>query len=385
MRLFDCIFNLAKSLIPHSVSGEQTMKMSNSSGSEVRFESFAIDIPTIEVIGYGAALTLSTIFTLLGNSLVCLAIWRFRNLRTSTNYFVCSLAVADLLVPPLRVVFIAISLFAGEWLFGRTWCEISSMCGVLLCGASILHLCVISIERLIAIKWPLKYTNIVTLRRVAFTLVYIWIQSAVLSIFPVFGLAEHKFNPVLVECEIDWLRRPTLTILLMVFYFFFPTSIMMVAYALIFKEVRRSTTRISGLETQRSTLKTRRKISFLFMLREIKAVKVLGVVIGVFFIMWMPYFVATMVRAFRGEASVPATLRRTVITLAYSNSCCNFVIYALMNTQLRRAFLRVLKGCTGSRRNLKGTVKITAAASNTSRRASQYKAESKSNVNGITN
>ena len=303
-----------------------------------------IAIPPIESIFYGIVLSLLSILTLLGNSLVCLAVWRFRNLRSLTNYLVCSLASADLLVPLLRVIYIDISVFSGEWVFGVTWCSISSMCGVLLCGASILHLCAISIERLIAIKWPLSYDMKVTPKRIVILLIYIWLQSFVLAIFPALGLAEHQFNPVMSECEINWLKHPTLTILLMLFYFFLPVTIMVVAYAIIFKEVRRNSRRISTIEYA-GAQRERNKFK-----REMKAAKTLAVVVGVFFIMWMPYFATTTIRAFRGDGSIPDALQRTVITLAYGNSCCNFVIYALMNSQLRNAFCQVLKGCSARTR-----------------------------------
>ena len=304
-----------------------------------RINNMLTTIPQIESILYGIALSLLSILTLLGNSLVCLAVWRFRNLRSLTNYLVCSLAGADLLVPLLRVIYINISVFSGEWLFGETWCSISSMCGVLLCGASILHLCAISIERLIAIKWPLSYDIKVTPKRIVISLIYIWLQSVVLAILPALGLAEHRFNPVMSECEIHWLKDPTLTILLIVFYFFIPVTIMIAAYAVIFKEVRRNSRRISTIEYA-GAKSARNKVK-----REMKAVKTLAVVVGVFFIMWMPYFVTTMIRAFKGDSAIPDAIQRTVITLAYGNSCCNFVIYALMNSQLRNAFYQVLKGC----------------------------------------
>ena len=298
-------------------------------------------IPQVESICFGVILSLLSIFTLLGNSLVCLAVWRFRNLRNLTNYLVCSLAAADLLVPILRIICLNISVYAGEWVFGKAWCHVSSMFGVLLCGASILHLCAISIERLIAIKWPLSYDLKVTPKRIVILLIYIWLQSLVLAIFPALGLAEHRFNPVMSECEINWLKHPTLTILLLVFYFFLPVTIMIVAYVIIFKEVRRNSRRISAIECAANQGASN------VLKREMKAVKTLAVVVGVFFIMWMPYFVTTTIRAFGGDSAIPGALQRTVITLAYGNSCCNFVIYALMNSQLRNAFCQVLSGCRG--------------------------------------
>ncbi|PFX24435.1 D(2) dopamine receptor-like [Stylophora pistillata] len=302
------------------------------------------EIPSEELICFGIILSALSILTLLGNSLVCLAVWRLRNLRSLTNYLVCSLAYADFLVPILRVIYINISVYAGKWVFGITWCYISSMCGVLLCSASILHLCAISIERLIAIKWPLSYDAKVTPKRIVIVLIYIWVQSLVFSIFPTFGLAEHRFNPVLAECEINWLKKPALTVLLLVFYFFLPVTVMLIAYAIIYKEVRRNSRRISALESAGNQGSRSNVLK-----REMKAVKTLAVVVGMFFIMWMPYFVTTTIRAFRGDDAIPGALQRTVITLAYGNSCCNFVIYALMNAQLRNAFYRILKECCGTR------------------------------------
>ncbi|EDO43539.1 predicted protein, partial [Nematostella vectensis] len=280
-------------------------------------------------------LCLLALLTLFGNSLVCIVLWRFRNLRSLTNYFVCSLAVADLLVPLLRVIYLAMTTLTGDWLFGTTWCKVSSICGILLCGSSILHLSVISIERLVAIKWPLHYERIVTINRVVAILTYIWVQSFVLALIPVLPvhIADQTFSPHLGECEINWGKNPILMILLVVFYFFLPVTIMVAAYACIFQEVRKSTRRIKTLSTSAASSPFR---------KDLKAVKTLGVVIGVFFIMWLPYFVTTTIRAFRGQDSVPYWWQRLGLVLAYGNSCCNFVIYALMNQNFRVAFLQVL-------------------------------------------
>ena len=315
--------------------------LSNNSSSNL-VHSYAVSIGKVETICYEMVLILLMTLTLFGNSLVCLACWRFRNLRSLTNYFVCSLSIADFLVPVLRVVYIIISLFVGKWVFGTVWCRASSMCGVLLCGASILHLSAISVERLIAIRWPLTYSSKITPRRTVCILVYIWVQSITLSLLPMTGLAEHRFNPHIVECEINWMQQPTLTILLMVFYFFLPMTIMLVAYVLIFKEVRRNTRRLSSIEPSGSHSSRNSKAKSVFK-KELKAVKILAVVIGVFFIMWMPYFVTTTIRGFSNDSAISPTVQRTVITLAYANSCCNFVIYACMNVQFRMAFLQLIK------------------------------------------
>ena len=307
---------------------------------------FSLRIPKAEIWLFGCTLSLLIVLIILGNTLIWIVFWRFRNLRNLTNYFVCSLAVADILVPVLRVIYIVISIFKERWIFGLTWCEVSSMCGVFLCGSSILHLCAISIERLIAIKWPLSYNTKVTSIRVFIVLSYIWLQSSLLSIIPILpvDIAKHRFNRHTAECEIDWHANPKLTILLFFFYFLVPISIMIVAYATMFKEARRNTRRVQTFH-----LRVNRKSTFSVFKKEVKAVKTLAVVIGVFFVMWMPFFVITTIRAFKPESYVTGWLQRLVMTLAYSNSACNFVIYALMNFHYRSALVQVLAGRTKGR------------------------------------
>lgn len=50
-----------------------------------------------------------------GNILVCMAIWRERRLQTATNYFLLSLALADLLVCTLVMPFGIVYEFFGKY------------------------------------------------------------------------------------------------------------------------------------------------------------------------------------------------------------------------------------------------------------------------------
>uniref|UniRef100_A0A182JSL4 G-protein coupled receptors family 1 profile domain-containing protein n=1 Tax=Anopheles christyi TaxID=43041 RepID=A0A182JSL4_9DIPT len=87
------------------------------------------------------------VVTVIGNTLVILSVITTRRLRTVTNCFVMSLAVADWLVgifvmPPAVAVHLM-----GSWQLGWILCDIWISLDVLLCTASILSLCAISIDR----------------------------------------------------------------------------------------------------------------------------------------------------------------------------------------------------------------------------------------------
>lgn len=89
------------------------------------------------------------------------------NGRVITNYFVVSLAMADMLVALCAMSFNASVEFAGKWLFGTFVCDLWNSFDVYFSTTSILHLCCISVDRYYAIVQPLDYPLIMTYSRVS--------------------------------------------------------------------------------------------------------------------------------------------------------------------------------------------------------------------------
>ena len=85
--------------------------------------------------------------TILGNVLVCTAVAIVRKLRTPSNLLIVSLAVSDLLVALLVMPFAAMYEVMGRWMLGDPFCDAWTSLDVMLCTASILNLCVISVDR----------------------------------------------------------------------------------------------------------------------------------------------------------------------------------------------------------------------------------------------
>lgn len=81
---------------------------------------------------------------LFGNLLVMVSVMRHRKLRVITNYFVVSLALADMLVAIWAMCFNAsVELTGGRWLFGYFMCDVWNSLDVYFSTVSILHLCCI--------------------------------------------------------------------------------------------------------------------------------------------------------------------------------------------------------------------------------------------------
>lgn len=67
--------------------------------------------------------------------------------KKKTNYFIVSLAFADLLVAVVVMPFAAIELTTGHWRYGQVFCLVRTSLDVQLTTASILHLCCIALDR----------------------------------------------------------------------------------------------------------------------------------------------------------------------------------------------------------------------------------------------
>ena len=93
-------------------------------------------------------LLLISAVTFLGNLMVIVAVICYRQLHTPTNFLILSLAGSDTLMGSLVMPFGAVAEgMDGKWVFGKRWCEGWISMDVLCSTASILNLCIISLER----------------------------------------------------------------------------------------------------------------------------------------------------------------------------------------------------------------------------------------------
>ncbi|CAH8562506.1 unnamed protein product [Heterobilharzia americana] len=149
------------------------------------------------------------IVTIGGNLLVLVAISTKHKLRKNvTNCLIASLAAADLVLGAIVMPFAVIDLLRSIhkdclpkeqqseyilWPFGQDWCDIWHALDVLSSTASILNLCVISVERYIAISDPFNYPLRMTHSRCILMIMLTWICSVLIS-FPAIAWWRYSSN-----------------------------------------------------------------------------------------------------------------------------------------------------------------------------------------------
>lgn len=193
------------------------------------------------------------VVAVLGNALVIISVVRHRKLRVITNYYVVSLAMADMLVALCAMTFNASVEITGRWMLGYFMCDVWNSLDVYFSTASILHLCCISVDRYYAIVRPLEYPITMTRRTVGFMLTNVWVLPALISFTPIFlgwyTTEEHlKFRKVNPEVCI-FVVNEYYAVISSCISFWIPGVVMVVMYRRIYKEAvrqRRALSRTSS-------------------------------------------------------------------------------------------------------------------------------------------
>lgn len=129
-----------------------------------------------------------------GNVVTVLLIARYRDMRTTTNLYLGSMAVSDLLIL-LGLPFDLYRLWRSRpWVFGQLLCRLSLYVGEGCTYATLLHMTALSVERYLAICRPLRARVLVTRRRVRALIAALW-AVALLSAAPFFFLVGVEQDP----------------------------------------------------------------------------------------------------------------------------------------------------------------------------------------------
>ncbi|XP_041118738.1 5-hydroxytryptamine receptor 2B-like isoform X1 [Polyodon spathula] len=336
--------------------------------------------------------------TLGGNILVILAVSLERKLQNATNYFLMSLAVADLLVG-LLVMPIALTtvLFNSEWPLPTSLCPIWIFLDVLFSTASIMHLCAISLDRYIAIKKPIQHSQFKSRAKAMGKIAVVWLISIGIAIpIPIKGLQDETNTFKNKTCLLNNDRFRGFIIFGSTAAFFVPLAIMMViylltiqvlrkkAYLLRFKthqrftwstvstifqrelppsgsspeqevmldssrkevqsNVRVNNNDITGKEIPIRRMSAMGKKSMQNISNEQRASKVLGIVFFLFVVMWCPFFITNVASVFCETCSqeVLGRLMDIFVWVGYVASGINPLVYTLFNKTFRKAFSRYI-------------------------------------------
>ena len=319
---------------------------------------------------------LIAIFTVLGNTLVLVATWRERSLHQPNKYFIACLAVADLLVGmflgPLRVYGLFVG-YESRLVMSIHLCRFMTWIDSFALVASIYSLTFISFDRYLKISKPLQYKSRMTTSKSLKIIFTIWLIS---TAFATYAATPHSGSwgilPTLsAGCPVEYDNTKTFYTFVAVCAFFLPTVVILVMYARIFVVVHKRRKMLRNGELGEMINDQDQRNAFL---QDLKLIRTLLVVVGVFISCWGPYFIYTLHLSYHPDyidwdSTSLSYWYRIFITdllipiLPYINSLCNPIIYACLDQTYREAlkslFQRML--CrSGSRRRPPDAIELRA-------------------------
>ena len=258
-----------------------------------------------------------------GNALVISAYEKNWRLQTTTNTFILGLAVADLLVGFVSIPFwlYVYSCHYFHITLHPVGYELYITFDVFIGCASIFQLTAISIERCIAIVWPIRHRGLHEGVFHAMIISALGCSALVAGLYPV--QLKH------------WEEGYTAFIFSVCFVG--PFIVMFGVYALMYETASRSRSRVHP-EGAAPTLR-----------REIRVAGTVALVTGIFMIAWFPFFVVTVVATYDLERlPEPPGLFRLIAfvkALHYTNSALNPILYGYRNPEMRRTMRSVALRC----------------------------------------
>ncbi|XP_042341426.1 trace amine-associated receptor 13c-like [Plectropomus leopardus] len=284
--------------------------------------------PRFEAILLYTLFSSITVFTVALNLLVIISISHFRQLHTPTNLLLLSLAISDLLVGLVVMPVETVRFIETCWFLGDLMCALSYIIGFTLTSASVGNMVLISIDRFVAICYPLQYLNKITRSRVEVSVCLCWACSL---LYNGLILKDHlrqpaRHNSCYGECMVV-INYVSGTVDL-VFTFIGPCSVILILYMRVFivavSQARAMQSHITAVATRRVAAKK----------SERKAAGTLGIVILVFLMSFCPYYYPSLAGQ---DISNSASSWAIVSWLLYFNSCLNPIIYAFFYPWFRKA------------------------------------------------
>lgn len=197
-----------------------------------------IAVPEWEAVSSIIVLSIVILGTIFGNILVILGVFTYKPLRIVQNFFIVSLAAADLavavLVMPLNVAYGTL----GRWLWGKHLCKMWLTCDIMSCTSSILNLCAIALDRYWAITDPINYASKRTLKRVVYQITGIWVLSLIISSPPLLGWNDWP-DAFTADTPCQLTSEPGYVVYSSLGSFFIPLVIMTIVYIKIFIAAKR--------------------------------------------------------------------------------------------------------------------------------------------------
>ncbi|XP_026785654.3 trace amine-associated receptor 13c-like [Pangasianodon hypophthalmus] len=291
--------------------------------------------PAVYILLYVCAAAV-VLLTVCGNLLIIISVCHFKQLHTPTNMLVLSLAVSDFLIGAFVMLPVLIWTIESCWIFGRGFCISFWLIGAFIMVLSLYNVALIAVDRYLALSNPFLYTNKISKRTMCIVVYCTWCVCLAYSVtFYYFNISFMNFLLCPGECFL--FLNEVWSVIDLVYSFIFPLSVIIILYTRVFVIAKKHATAIRELNNH--TRPKTQKITSHSMKSERKAAKVLGILVAVFMVCFLPYVIYSLL----GDVTELQTETiHKLMVVACLNSTINPFIYALFYLWFRRCIKLII-------------------------------------------
>uniref|UniRef100_A0A8C3KRE9 Probable G-protein coupled receptor 19 n=1 Tax=Calidris pygmaea TaxID=425635 RepID=A0A8C3KRE9_9CHAR len=264
------------------------------------------------------ALWLVSVF---GNSLVCLVIHRSRRTQSTTNYFVVSMACADLLISVASVPFVLLQFTWGRWMLGNMMCKLVRYVQYLTPGVQIYVLLSICVDQFYATVYSLSFK--VSREKAKKMILASW-QSNVAFASPAFFFYGSNSDD---HCNFflpsSW-EGAAYSIIHLLVVFLIPSILIILFYQKVVKYIRRI-----GIDGMTGTTNIVPRT-------EVKTIKMFLVLNSVFLLSWLPFYVVQLWHPQETDYRKSSLVFLAITWISFSSSASKPTLYSVYNANFRR-------------------------------------------------
>ena len=278
--------------------------------------------------------------SVVGNILVCAAVYKNARLRSTTSIYIIALAVCDLLCATIEMPLTLATLITGRWIFGNAVCQIQGFVDVFAASCPPAIMGLTAFNRYIRINKTGYYKTIFSARLSKLWLVSVWVILAVyLLIARVTNWQKFDFVSGFAACSVEHYTEQRKAIhygLVFTLYFVFPLSVAVFSYYKVFKSTRSHNLAVAH-SFQQATANNQDTVS----VQEIKLSKSLAFIMAGFVLCWIPRWATGLTTRFSPKP-VPRIVPLIDTYFIFVSCAINPFIYSGTNRLFRKELRRIL-------------------------------------------
>ena len=277
--------------------------------------------------------TLWSFLTIFGNALTIVAVVRYEQLHNITCYLICSLAIADLIGGSLTPLLISHEVQKNSQAY-IPLCLIEKTLSMVSTANSVFSILWIAVDRYIFIAYPLRYPIIVTPVRAFSVLACSWLVSSTeLVVLILAGQnlkigMQCKFPVFLSSLVYTQIIIPQLIVIALL-----TVSIYIAIARIAHKQGNAIAALNQAFDTQAAASNRSAK----------KIIKMMGMVLGSFFVCYIPQSIANYFLQENSESLILLHLEKVTALIFWANTWINPIIYAWKSKDFCLAFRKLLR------------------------------------------